>query len=72
MLAVWVADDAADADGDPQRDSNDAVVAHAAAFGPGRAHRALQATLVRVAPAEPPAGAPVRDYVQLLSWGVVR
>ena len=72
MLAVWVAVDAADADGDPQRDSNDAVVAHAAAFGPARAHRALQATLVRVVPAEPPSGAPVRDYVQLLSWGVVR
>ena len=47
LVAVWIADDPADPDPDPQRDANDAIVAHGAAFGPRRAARAVQATLIR-------------------------
>ena len=43
--AVWVADDPADADGDPLRDANGILLLHAAAVGPALAQRAVQATL---------------------------
>jgi hypothetical protein len=45
FVAVWIADDSAEADGDRFRDTNGSLVLHAAAFGPALAHRAVQATL---------------------------
>ena len=71
LVAVWIADDAADPDPDRQRDANDVIVAHAAAFGPRRAARAVQATLVRqtVSPLPP---APPVTRVRLVSWRIVR
>ena len=60
---VWVADDADDGDGDPQRDANGSLVLHAAAFGPALAQRAVQATVVRPAPDQPPV---------VTAWTVVR
>ena len=71
FVAVWIADDAADPDADPALDGNDSIVAHAAAFGPRGARRAVQATLVRQF-VTPPAPAPVRTRVRLASWSVVR
>ena len=56
LVAVWIADDAADPNPDSGLDGNDAIVAHAAAFGPRGARRAVQATLVRQA--STPAGDP--------------
>ena len=56
LVAVWIADDAADPNPDSGLDGNDSIVAHAAAFGPRGARRAVQATLVRVA-STPPASA---------------
>ena len=71
LVGVWVADDPADADGDPLRDSNATVVLHAAAYGPRGASRALQATLVRqVVTPPPPAPAIVRT--RLISQRVIR
>ena len=71
LVAVWVADDAADPDPDTGRDGNAAIVAHAAAFGPRRAARAVQATLVRQTVNPPPPAAPV-TRARLLSWRIVR
>ncbi len=69
LVAVWVADDAADSD--PILDGNGAVSVHAAAYGPRRATRALQATLVRqvVTPAPP---ASRIERVRVISWRVVQ
>ncbi len=50
FVAVWIADDSAEADGDPFRDTNGSLVLHAAAFGPALAHRAVQATLTMTMP----------------------
>jgi hypothetical protein len=46
-VAVWIADDRADTDGDPDRDSNGMVAVHAAAFGPDAAVVAVQLTVFR-------------------------
>ena len=71
LVAVWIADDAADPNPDSGLDGNDAIVAHAAAFGPRGARRAVQATLVRQA-VTPPPPAPMPTRVRLASWSVVR
>jgi hypothetical protein len=51
-LVVWVADDGADGDGDPARDTNGRIHVRAEAFGAGGAHRAVSATIERM-PAAP-------------------
>ena len=71
LVAVWIADDAADPDPDRERDANDVVVAHAAAFGPRGAERAVQATLVRRTVSPTPSAPPV-SRVRLVSWRIVR
>ena len=60
--AVWLADDAAETDSDPLRDTNGAVLLHAAGVGPARARRAVQATLTRTA----------AGRVTVASWALVR
>jgi hypothetical protein len=60
-VVVWVADDAAEADGDPQRDSNGLIAMRAEAFGPQGMQRTIDATL-----ANDGAG------VKLVSWRDVR
>ncbi len=70
-VAVWVADDAADADGDPMRDGNGAVVVHGEAYGPRGASRAVQATLLRQTVTPLPPEPPVTRG-RLISWRVVR
>jgi hypothetical protein len=67
-VAVWVADDPAENDGDPARDGMDAanpgtgmLQVRSEAFGPGGARRAVEATLGR-------AGAGLR----IISWRLVR
>ena len=71
FVAVWIADDAADPNADSGLDGNDTIVAHATAFGPRGARRAVQATLVRQA-VTPPGPAPVLTRVRLASWSVVQ
>ena len=48
-VAVWVADDRADTDGDPERDSNGMVAVRAVGLGPDDASAALEWTLAREA-----------------------
>lgn len=71
LVAVWIADDADDPDPDAERDGNAVIVAHAAAFGPRRARRAVQATLVRQTVSPPPPDLPV-TRARLVSWRIVR
>lgn len=55
-IAVWVADDERDGDGDPRRDSNGRLRLRGEAFGPVHGNRAVVATIVR----ERPSPAPLR------------
>jgi len=47
-VAVWIADDKADIDGDPTADSNGLLSVHAAAYGPGDAVVSLDLTVRRL------------------------
>ena len=60
-VAVWVADDASEVDGDAQNDSNGLIVVRAEAFGPQGMQRTLEATL-----------ASDGSNVRLVSWRDVR
>lgn len=68
-VAVWIADDVADGDGDPASDANDTVDVYAIALGPGGGRRAVRATVVRP---RDPGGKPVFPGVRLLSWHETR
>ena len=56
-VAVWVADDEVEEDRDPARDTNGMVALRAEAYGAGRAHQVVVATIRRRA-----------HGVQLVSW----
>ena len=47
-IAVWIADDRADMDGDPSVDSNGLLSVHAAAYGPAEAAVGIDLTLRRL------------------------
>jgi hypothetical protein len=59
-VAVWVADDAEDGDGNPAIDANGVVLLHGHALGPRGGRQVIDATIAR----ERPAPAPVR----ISSW----
>jgi hypothetical protein len=61
-VAVWIADDPAEADGNPSVDTNGIVTVHADARGPGGARRIVEATVSRVGP----------GVLKVLSWREVR
>jgi len=71
-VAVWVADDLDDSDGDPATDTNDVIVVHAAAFGIRGGYREMQATLRREDAMA--AGLPgvMRADVRLIAWRELR
>ena len=48
-VAVWVADDGREMDGDPRTDTNDVVLIHAEAYGPAGARQVVDITAARVA-----------------------
>lgn len=58
-VALWVADDPADADGRPAQDANGAIMLHGEAFGDGATRRAIDAVIARG-----------EGAVRLLSWRV--
>jgi hypothetical protein len=66
-VAVWVSDDPGETDGNPSADATGpaagagVIQVRADAFGPGGAHRAIEATIGRV-------GA----HIRLISWRLVR
>ena len=67
-LAVWIADDSADCDNDPNIDGGAPVAPHASnsgagvltlraeAFGPAGTHRVIEATIARTAGTDPERG----------------
>lgn len=62
-VVVWVADDAADADGNPMADSNGIVELYAQALGPNGGRRVVEVLVQRPgAVGPPPAG------LRILSW----
>jgi hypothetical protein len=46
-IVVMVADDAAEIDGDPTKDTNGVLAMRAEAFGPGNAHKVIEVTVAR-------------------------
>lgn len=63
-VAVWVADDPADADGDPSLDSNGVLTLAAAALGTGRSERLFTMTI-----AHPPASVTAgQGGIHVVSW----
>jgi hypothetical protein len=61
-LAVWIADDPSETDGNPAADTNGVVLVHTEAFGVTAARRMVEATVQRVSP----------GVVRLLSWKEVQ
>ena len=55
FLAVWVADDPVDGDGDPSTDTNGVILVRGAAFGPGEGEAVVLLTVAREAVAGGPA-----------------
>ena len=51
-IAVWVADDPAETDGDPAADTNGTLTLHAEAFGPTGAHKVIEVTVARTSGTE--------------------
>ena len=51
-VAVWIADDPAEDDGDPAADSNGTLSLHAEAFGPSGTHRTIEVTVARTTSTE--------------------
>ena len=66
-VAVWLADDPSEIDGDPLRDTNDVVRVRARALGRGEASQEVELVVARDATSG--AG---RAGVRILSWRVVR
>jgi hypothetical protein len=51
-VAVWIADDPADADGDPNVDTNGTLTLHAEAYGPSGTRKVIEVTVARTASTE--------------------
>lgn len=67
-VAVWVADDPADADGNPARDANGVLILHAEAFGAAGARRIVESTVGRLGRGTPEP----RPAIQPISWRQIR
>ena len=68
-VAVWVADDPSDGDGDPAADTNQTIELYAVALGPGGGRRGTRALAVRPLDG---AGNPLPRGIRLLSWHETR
>ena len=66
-VAVWVADDPSDDDGNGLADSNDALILHAEAFGSGGTRREVEAVVARRT-----LNGAVLPGVRLVAWEEVR
>ena len=51
-IAVWVADDPSEIDGDPLTDTNGVLTLHSEAWGPGGAHKIVEVTVARTTSTE--------------------
>ena len=63
-VAVWIADDPADGDGDPVTDANGTIALYAAAIGPRGGRRAARALIARPTAA----GIPPLRGVRIVAW----
>ncbi len=63
-LAVWLADDSGDGDGNPSADANGIVIVHAEAYGPGGVLRSVECVVSRA----PTTG----SRPELLAWRELR
>jgi hypothetical protein len=68
-VAVWIADDPSDADGNPAADSNQVIELYTVALGPGGGRRSVRCLAAR--PLDE-AGAPLPRGIRLLSWHETR
>ena len=68
-VAVWVADDPADGDGDPVADSNHVVALYTVALGPAGGRRGIRALAARPLDG---GGEPLAKGIRLLSWHETR
>jgi hypothetical protein len=46
-IAVWIADDPAEVDGNPSADTNGTLTLHAEAYGPMGTHKVIEVTVAR-------------------------
>ena len=51
-IAVWLADDPADGDGDPTQDTNGVLTVHAEAYGPSGTRKTIEVTVARTSTTE--------------------
>jgi len=51
-VAIWVADDPSETDGNPQADVNGVLTLHAEAYGPSNARKVVEATMARTSSTE--------------------
>ena len=51
-VAVWIADDPAESDGDPAADTNGTLTLHAEAFGPAGTRKVIEVTVARTSSTE--------------------
>jgi hypothetical protein len=51
-IAVWIADDPAETDGNPLADTNGVLTLHAEAFGPGGSRKVIEVTVARTSSTE--------------------
>ncbi len=51
-IAVWIADDPSEVDGDPLADTNGVLTLHSEAYGPGGAHKVVEVTVARTSATE--------------------
>ena len=68
-VAVWIADDPADGDGNPAADANHAIELYTVALGPGGGRRSVRALAARP---QDGGGAPLPRGIRLLSWHETR
>jgi hypothetical protein len=72
-VVVWIADDSDDLDGDPARDSNDALIVRSQAFGVRNMRRSVEATLLRQSALDAAGtGGALRSDVNVIGWREVR
>jgi hypothetical protein len=70
-IIVWVADDPAETDGDPSRDSNGVILLHAEAVGVRGAWRGVDATLAQSIVRDG-SGVPIGSAITVVAWRETR
>jgi hypothetical protein len=67
-VAVWIADDPLEGDGNPSADADGAVMLQARAFGSGQTERGIAATVAHDNPAAGGAYVPGPAGIRIVTW----